>query len=283
MNTFDMSGTSAFDNDVALEPEDKARVHADRQEWFKMTKGQTQLCAFLYFHPVDATAVKSLRVEAKKAGRSVTPEELRAAARRALETKASSSNPTKSVEQLTAAERLDLTAAQFKSFDVHYDQGIGFVLSRLGKDGGAADLVWKKLPEPRKSFATLLLLYPMTGEGKIDIDATRRGEWRMMPWRFGAMAYRDIWSLNDGLRSNGMGIANQDLRLECIDATFQRIKVSFVGKSIWQGSPNFQKTVLTRALELYGSLVPFRAMSTDQLREKLGGGGEETGRLLESV
>lgn len=253
-----------FQDDVSLEPEDKARVGSNNQEWLKMTKGQVLLCAFLYFHTVDVNAVKGVR----KANKGASPEEIKAAALKALTERATSL--TKSVDQLTPDEKLDLSTVQFKSFKAHYQQGLGFALSRLGKDGAEADSVWKKLPEAKQYFTTLLLIYPMTREGKHDVEAIKQGQWRILPWRFGPGTYDEIWNLNDGLRGNGMSIANQDIRLECKDTTYQNMKVSFVGKAAWQNSPGFKKVVLTKAMEYYNKLVPFREMSTDQLRAKLG-------------
>lgn len=261
-----------MDEDVSLEPEDKAKVGSNNQEWLKMTKGQVLLCAFLYFHTVDINAVKALR----KANKAATPEEIKAAATKALADRAaqlSTEQNKKSVDQLTPDEKIDLSTVQFKSFKAHYQQGLGFMLSRLGKDGSEADAVWKKLPEPKQYFTTLLLIYPMTREGKLDVEAIKQGQWRILPWRFGPGTYDEIWNLNDGLRGNQMSIANQDIRLECKDTTYQNMKVSFVGKASWQGSPGFRKMILTKAMEFYGKLVPFRDMSTDQLRAKLGLGG----------
>lgn len=280
-----------YDEDVGLESDDKAKVGSNNQEWLKMTKGQTLLCAFLYFHPVDVTAVNAIRREAKKQNRVVTPEEIKAAATKAMEAKATTL--TKTVDALTPDEKLDLTVAQFKSFKAHYQQGLGFALSRLGRDGAEADAVWKKLPEAKQYFSTLLLLYPVTREGKHDIEGIKRGDWKIVPWRFSKGTYDEIWNLNDGLRGNQMSIANQDIKLECKDTNFQNMKVSFVGKAAWQGAVKFRKEALTKAMEMYDKLVPFREMSTDQLRAKLGltgspvqdvtAGGDDFAGLLDNV
>jgi hypothetical protein len=265
---------SAYESDISLEAEDKAKVNSNNLEWLKMIKGQQLVCAFLYYHPVDATAVASLVASAKKENRKPTPEEVKVAAQKALEARAASFEPAKTVDQLSPDERLDLNRVQFKSFTAHYQEGgLGFVLSRLGLDGAEADAVWKKLPEPKQYFTTLLLIYPTTREGKHDIEAIKRGEWRIMPWRFSPGTYSEIWNLNDGLRGNNMGIASQDIRLECKDTTYQNMKVSFVGKALWQSNAKFKKTILTAAMPLYDKLVPFRPMSTDALRAKLGMGG----------
>lgn len=272
----DENSYEQIDDDVSLEAEDKARVGSNNQEWLKMTKGQILLCAFLYFHTVDINAVKAFRKASKEANKVPTKEEIQAAAQKALQERAASLQPPKSIDQLTPDERIDLGTVQFKSFKAHYQQGLGFVLSRLGMDGIDADAVWKKLPEVKQYFTTLLIIYPMTSEGKHDVELLRAGKYKLIPWRFGPGTYDQIWNLNDGLRGNQLSIANQDIKLECTDTNYQNMKVSFVGKAAWQGSSAssaFRKSVLMKAIPMYDKLVPFRALSTDQLRAKLGLGG----------
>jgi hypothetical protein len=268
--TADIIDYNEFSDDVALEAEDKAKVGRHHQEWLKMTKGQVILGALVYFHAVDATAAKAFRWDAKRAFREATPEEIKVAAQKALEARASSLTPAKTVDELTADERLDLSLVQFKSFRAHYKDRLGFVLSRLGKDGVESDRIWSKLPPAQQYFSTLLLIYPTTREGKHDVDAIKTGKWRLLPWRFSRRTYDDLWDLHNGLRSNQMSLAGQDIRMECHDATYQKISVSFVGKSAWQSHDGFKKTVLAQAMRMYGKLVPFREVSTDQLRHKLG-------------
>ena len=95
----------------------------------------------------------------------------------------------------------------------------------------------------------------------------------MMPWRFGNNVYEEIWKLNDGLRENTMTLASQDIKLECKEPKYQNIKISFVGKALWQTHDGMKQSILTKALGMYDKLLPFREMTTDQLRAKLGLGG----------
>ena len=60
--------------------------------------------------------------------------------------------------------------------------------------------------------------------------------------------------------------------MECKDPKYQKIDVNFAGPAIWQKADKFRNVVLTMALEWYPKLVPFREMSTDQLRAKKGFG-----------
>lgn len=259
-----------FEEDVGLDAEGKSLIKP-RDEWLKMQKGQIIRASFAYFHPVDATAVNAAKATAKKEQKQLSKDEVIAVAKKALDDRAKTLSKT--VDQLTEADKLDLGSVHFKKMMAHYQEGFGFVVSRLGKDGAEADAVWKRLPEPKLYFATLLFIYPTDREGNIDKEALGRGEWRVMPWRFAKPIYEDIWKMNEGLRENGLSIANQDLQLECKDDKYQKISVSGKGPAIWQKSASFKEKVLTQALTWYPKLVPFREMTTDQLRAKLGLGG----------
>jgi hypothetical protein len=275
-----------YDTDVSLDPEDKAKVGTGNQEWFRMVKGQTALCSFLYYHSYDLMAVKAFR----RAKKGATPDEIKAVVAKTLEERAKALG--KSVDQLTPEDKLNLSQVQFRSCNAHYQQGLGYVLTGLGRDGPEADAVWKKLPEAKTYFTTVLLIYPMTPEGKHDIEGIKKGSWRILPWRFGRNTYEEIWNLNDGLRGNQMTIATQDIRLECKDTTYQNMKVSFVGKAVWQSNVAFRNMILSKAIPLYDKLVPFRTLTTDALRAKLGMAtsgvqdvsvGEDFSGILDSV
>ncbi len=265
-----------FDDDVGLDQESKALLKP-RDEWLKMTKGQILRASFLYFHPADVNAVSAARSAAKKAGKTLTKEEIITVAKKALEDRAkalSTPETPRTVDSLSDVEKLDLTSCHFKKMMAHYQEGgIGFVLSRIGKDGPEADAIWRRLPEAKLYFTTLLLIYPTDREGNIDKEGIRRGEWRTTPWRFAQGVYENIWKQNEGLRENGLSLANQDIKLECKDPKYQNIQVQFVGAAVWQKSENFKAQVLAKAITHYPKLVPFRDMSTDQLRAKLGLGG----------
>jgi hypothetical protein len=89
-----------------------------------------------------------------------------------------------------------------------------------------------------------------------------------------------------------MTIATQDIRLECKDTTYQNMKVSFVGKAVWQSNVAFRNMILSKAIPFYDKLVPFRTLTTDALRAKLGMAtsgvqdvsvGEDFSGILDSV
>jgi hypothetical protein len=261
-----------FGDDVSLAPDEK-NVGGTKQEWLKMTiKGQVVRASFLYFYTYDANAVQCAMKVAAKAGKKLTKEEVLAVAKEALTARATELGKT--LDQLTAGEKLDPRIAHFKAMKAHYQEGMGFILSRLGKDGAEADAVWKRLPEPKPYFSTLLLIYPTNNEGTLNKEEFARqikeNKLKLVPWRFGNKIYEDIWKLNDGLRENNLSLASQDIKLECKEPQYQNIAVSFVGASTWQKNQQIASAVLTGAANMYDKLMPFREMTTDQLRAKLG-------------
>ena len=257
-----------IDDDVSLD--DNHKPHNDRDTWLKMTKGQVLRVGLCYFHPVDLNAASKLRAESKQ--RSVTPSsaDLRAAAQTALSGRATKLG--KSVDALTQMDRLDLSEAKFKRMMASYQPGLGFVVSRKGKDGPDADAIWNKIETPKPYHTTLLFVYPTDRAGNIEKERLPT-DWNLVPWRFGKRVYEDLWKLNAGLKDNGMGLHSQDLKLECKDAQYQNINISFAGPSLWQKHSGFAEKVLSQAIPMYERLVPFREMTTDQLRAKLGLGG----------
>jgi hypothetical protein len=255
--------------DAGLDEEGR-KYTQQRQEWLKMNKGQVIRAAFVYFHTVNKNAVEKARTEAVEKKTSITIEQASEIGRTALTTRATAL--TKSVDQLTPIDRLDLSEVKMKRMWFHYQDGLGYVISRLGKDGPEADAVWKKLPEPKITFTTLLLIYPTDRQGNIDKEKLA-SNWHIIPWRFHKGVYEGIWKLNKGLEENGTSIASQDVKLECKVQEYQNIDVQFCGPAVWQKSPKFKEVVLAKAMELYDKLIPFREMTTDQLRSKLGMGG----------
>ena len=259
--------------DIGLEEEGKEEFKRDSDNWFKMDKGQIVRAAMIFFHTVDANAVARARKVAKEAGKELSRDEILAIARQALEARANSLNPVKPIDTLTDIERLDLSEIKMKRFDYHYQQGLGYVMSRMGKDGPEGDKVWSKLDAPKRSFSSVLLLYPMKGNTGEIAKEKIASDFEVVPWRFSKPVYERIWKLNAGLRENNITLATQDLKLECKDKQYQNIDVSFAGPAIWQKSEKFRTFVLERALAWYPKLLPFREMTTDQLRAKLGFGG----------
>jgi hypothetical protein len=271
-----------FDNDVTLAPDEK-NIGGTKSDWLKMTvKGQKLRVAFVYFHTYDHNAVGTAIKEARKSGKTLSREEIQQVGKKALADRAQ--ELSKAVDALTPVDKLDVRTAHFKSFKAHYQEGLGYAVTRLGKDGPEADAVWRKLPEAKPYFTTLLLIYPTDEQGnlikEIFIEQVKAGTLKFMPWRFGNQVYEEIWNVNDGLRENTISLSSQDIRLECKEPKFHKISVSFAGAATWLKNDSIKSVVLTKALEMYGEngskLLPFKEMSTDQLKAKLGMGGAVT-------
>jgi hypothetical protein len=263
-----------YESDLGLDDEDrKAAKSGDDIEWYKGVKGKTDRASIIYFHPVDVAAVMA----ARKKSPTMSKEDLLKVAKKAIADRAALLQKTP--DQLTKRELLDLSQVHFKKFTSHFGgEGIGFVLSRLGKEGAEADEVWKKLDnhtpdsKAKTHFSTLLLIYPSNKDG--EIDKTQFVEWAknpvIKPWKFSPKRYDLIWKVNMGLVKNGASIADQDLKLECKDDKFQQIEPQGDGKATWLKVEKLKTIVLDRAIAYYDKLVPAREMTTAQLREKLG-------------
>jgi homoserine kinase len=76
--------------------------------------------------------------------------------------------------------------------------------------------------------------------------------------------------MNKGLVSDGSSISMVDLNLTCSDTKFQKNTIAPAGSAVYLKNENFKKAVLEKAFSLYSKLTPFRKVTTDELREKLG-------------
>lgn len=256
------TGIEGFDEDVGLGSEDRKYAKSNREEWFKGEKGRSYRVAMLYFHPLDISITKALKAK----NGSVTREQVTEAMAKVL---AKRCEGGKTVDQLAPHDKLDLTNVRFKKVEAHYKDGVGFVLSRLGKDGADADTVWKMLGDMKRYFTTVLLVYPTNKEGEV-IKEQLAHNWSVIPWRFGNKVFERLLQVGDGLRANDLSIASQDLMLKCSNADYQNFDIDGAGKSLWRMNEKFQSQVLEKAMSLYDKLVPFREISTADLRIKLG-------------
>jgi len=237
----------------------------DRDNWFKGQKGRTDRVAFIYFHPVEQTAIS----RARKLDPSLSGEALQAVAKKALAAKAESVGKT--VETLTKVDALDRTVVKFKKMRASYQEGLGFFLNRLGQDGAENDRIWRQVNEPKTYYSTLMLIYPTDRNGKIvsDKEEFKKG-WKVQPWRLSEMNYETIGAQNATLSNNNLSLASQDFNLKCVDDKYQKFEVVSAGPALWNRKEEFAQLVLEEALNWYDKLMPFRVLTSDQLRAKLG-------------
>jgi hypothetical protein len=252
--------------------EQARREASQKTDWLQLTKGQIVRASFVYFHEVNKTAVEHALEDAKESGKTLTKEQLIEIGRNALETRAKELG--KSVDALSPIERLNTSEMKLKRMWYHFDENVKYVISRLGKDGPEADLLWKKLPDPKLKYTTLMLIYPTDRAGNIDKDRLKDG-WTVTPWRFHKGVFEDIWKINKSTEEDGSSIALKDVKLECKEQQFQNISPSTCGPALWQKSPTFKEMVLTKAMTMYSDkvLIPYPQLTTAQLRAKMGMGG----------
>jgi len=255
-----------FEDDVGLGAEDKKYATSSQLEWFKGEKGRTYRVALVYFHPLPV----ALATAAKKKNPEVTKDQVAALVQQALSKRAEELK--KAVDQLAPHEKLDLNNTRFKKVEAHYKENFGFVVSRLGKDGVEADKVWSAMGDKKTYFTTVLLLYPVNGQGEVIKDQLL-SHWSVRPWRFSGKIYGRLHQVAAGLRENELSIASQDLTLKCTNTEYQNYEIDGAGKALWRKNEKFQAAILEKAVTLYEKLNPFRELSTADLQIKLGLGG----------
>jgi len=262
----ELEGYEDFEDDVGLGAEDKKHAKSNNLEWFKGEKGRSYRVALVYFHPLDANIYAAMKKQNPNVSKTEVVEKIKAA----LSKRAAELN--KSVDQLAPHEKLDTSNVRFKKIVSHYKEGVGYVISRLGKDGAEADQVWKMMGEPKSNFTTVLLIYPTNREGELAKEQLANG-WNVMPWRFSTKVYGTFHTRSTSLRENNLSIASQDLILKCTNTDYQNFDIDVAGPAVWIKSPAFASKVLAKAQPLYEKLVPFRELSTADLKIKLGIGG----------
>lgn len=256
------------EEDVGLRPEDKKHARSNEQEWFKGEKGVSYRVAFVYFWPLAISLASAAKAQAKEKGVTITKEQLHEIAKKALTKRAEELG--KAVDQLEPHEKLDMSEARFKKIPFHYKEGVGYVMSRLGKDGADADEVWKMLGEQKVSFTTTLLIYPTDRKGELDRENMAK-HFKVLPWRLSSKVYQQLHGQASSLRNNDLSIADQDLVITCTNSDYQNFdKMEGAGKALYRKNPKFQSIVLAKAFPYYEKLLPFRELSTADLRIKLG-------------
>lgn len=263
------------DDDVDLSPENKPP--SNRLERFKGEKDKTYRVSLLYFHTIEQSIISRARRKAKKDGGKLDKEAVKAAIQKTLSQRAEQLG--KKVDELEDHEKLDLKRAQFKKHVVQFLKleggGGGAFISRLGKDGPEADRVWNQLDEARTYYYTVILIYPMQRDGKVDMEKIVRDA-ELKPWRFSNGMFRTLIDKNDMLKNIGAGssLATCDLKLTCKNAQYQQFDVDPAGESLWIKSDKVRNEFLPMAVKMYDRMVDARPISTAELKEKLGLGGD---------
>lgn len=270
-----------FDDDV--EPTPQNRAPSKRVERFKGEQGKIYRVSLLYFHPLDVSLAKRLKKKAEKEGVPLDVAAAKKTVAAALAKRAEALG--KAVDDLQPWEKLDTSKAQFKLFKSHYKEGVGVILSRLGKDGPEGDKVWSTLPEPSTYYSTVVLIYPTDSAGEVDAKNILR-DGVVKPWRFGPKTFNTLISKNQVIQKYGSdkSLANSDLTLECSNGQFQNFEIEPAGEALWSRSQKIKEHFLPKAVALYDKIVDAREMTTNELREKLGmGGGGDSSDVSDDI
>jgi len=263
-----MSDDIDLDDDIGFGDEDKGKVNSNQTDWYKGEKGRTDRVALVYFNSFEVTQLR----KAVRQKPDLNEEQRKALVAKVRQTLAEKLG--KSVDQLDQVDLLDTSEARVKTVSSSFKKDIGYVT--WPKNVTPEELkVWSKLGEKRDYVITLLLIYPTDREGEVDKDALGK-KWQIKPWRFSPDKYDVLRKINRGLQEGGSSLSGIDLHLSCSDTQFQKITITQAGPAIYLRNEPFKRRILEKAITFYGDkLKPFREMSTDELREKLGlpGGG----------
>lgn len=279
LNLEDLQQFELDDSDISLD-DPKIQVGKPSFDWLTFTKkGEKKIGAFVYFYRLEEQVLKAL------AGKGLSADEKISKVQEALDARAKELG--KSVSELEDWEKLDISQARLKITKSQYKEGIGNVVTLLGKGSGADDLVWKQLGDVRTQVSTAFLEYPLKVNGDFD-SATLAAQIQedavvIKPWKFGGKTYDTIKSLSDGYKENGISLAAQNIVLECTDLKFKAISVGVKGPAVWIKTPKSKEVVLKAALNIYPHITPARELTTEQLREKLGIAEAASGGLGKDV
>jgi hypothetical protein len=259
--------------DIGLGDEDKGRIQSNKLDWYKGEKGRTDRIALVYFNNYETIQLRN----ALKEKPELTTDQQRAIIKKVRSSLAGKLG--KSVDQLEPVDLLDLREARFKPASAVYKEGLGYFAYPKGLTA-AEEKVWAKVGDRKDYALTVVLWYPTDREGDVDRDRLSK-HWRVLPWRTTPEMYNTFKRMNKGLVADGSSISQVDLNLTCSDTNFQKNTVTQAGTAIYLKNENFKKMVLEKAYTLYSKLTPFRLITTDELREKLGmpgsGGGGNSG------
>lgn len=266
-----------FNDDIGLGDEDKGKVSSNKVDWYKGEKGRTDRIALVYFNDYGTIQLRNLLREKP----DIPEDKQREILKKVRAGIASKLN--KSIDQLEPVDILDTREARFKTASAVFKEGLGYVSWPKEKLSPADEKIWAKAGDRKDYVLTVVLWYPTDRDGDVDRERLSK-HWRVLPWRTTPEMYGHLRRINKGLIADGSSVSQVDLHLTCADTNYQKNTVTNAGSAIYLKNEGFKKAVLERAYALYSKLSPFRQLTTDELREKLGlapvGGGTSSGSDL---
>jgi hypothetical protein len=295
-------------NDVGVQDYDAAGVQVQVQEDLKAD--DCWFGSFLFFHPVDVNAVAREAHARKERGAPFTKEEMRKLGQETLEKRAAELG--KSVDELTALDRLDTTAIKFKPIEFYATDipGAYKVISRLGKEGPENDKYWLALGKPKTHYTTIFLRLPTKKVRRNGVsiqefdrelfESDPRGSVQFCLLDLTSSSYKAIRDLGPkmpldkaygGTGDPQAGLHNYDviISVKPNNVTFKTYDCAPVGPAKYleyaKQDPTYLPWVLSKAKIYAESIVPskYKSLSTKELREKMAGTTGDTADKAEAT
>lgn len=178
----------------------------------------------------------------------------------------------KIVDKTQAVPYIEGATPKFTGAKRFYFEGVGYIL-----DGGPE---YAKLAgqAPRMSIGTVVVQWPISQDGAIDMGRVKSLDFKVLPWIFSGDKYKSFTPIHREFPFGG-----HDLTVNCSDSKFQKMtfapcKDSMLAKLAASDKSTAKKTIefiLERVQHVASSINAEigREMAIDQLREKLAGGG----------
>lgn len=263
-----------IDNDISASAEDSRKVSTNKTDWYKGDKDRTDAIAIVNFSSRDASFLRAALAKKPDLSEDEKRQVIAAGRKKIAEALG------KPVDALDPVDLLDLSECRFKAVSGSYKEGLGYVAWPKVMTADEQKLYVEAKVGPRKDYVTTIVVtYPVDDEGDIDMDRlTKMKEGRLveafkvLPWRMSTDKYHDLVRINKKLVKGGRSLADTDLSVLCTDKNFQKLKIEDDAShpSAWKSNPALKRAVLERAIKLQDKLEPFRKLSIEDLREKLG-------------
>lgn len=163
---------------------------------------------------------------------------------------------------------LDAKTPRFRSAKRFYFEGVGYVL-----DGGP-EFAKVAGEAPRLSVATAIVVWPTDSKGQIDKARFLNGDSKVLPWIFSGDKFMSFKPVHQEFP-----FGSHDLTISCTDTKYQKMTFSPCRDSLLRkllekdGAKDHVKDIISQAQEVVANIGNEigRAITLDQLREKLGG------------
>lgn len=164
---------------------------------------------------------------------------------------------------------MDAPTPRFIGAKRHFLEGAGYILNK-----GPEYTKLFKGEAPKMALATVVIVWPISSDGKVDIARVAAGEFKVLPWIIGSEKYDQIKGIHQEFP-----LGEHDLNVHCSDAVYQKMtfaptkdsvlrKLQAAGKGKAELFNQIVASVKAVADALPGDLA--RDLTLDQIREKLG-------------